>query len=743
MRARLLQNAVTLEPGRPATVAVEVTNDLEVIDGIRVGLDAPSGLEWRVTPEALPLFPDDQGRLSLTLSASPTFAAGDYEIPVVATSSVGAPELRLPVTVTVTPAPQAALAVTPLVRNGRHRVRYDLRVDNTGNTPLELALVASDPNRQAPVRFAQPNISVAPGASATTAMTATAKRHFFSGDVSYQLTVLGTAGELQAETRAVFRQGPVIPRGLRTALVLALIVALWAGIFATLLNRALANDPLTKNVPASFYASVASANHAKLASLGGGRAPVGLTAASGAVPAGAVPKSGLVIGVGGTISGTVTAESTGSGIGRISVEVYRVGGTGAPVASAATAANGTYSVPGLLPGAYDVLFEAQGYQSVWYPSASAQGGAHPINVQALATTANIDAVVAGLPGTITGLVDTGVHPSPPVSVTVQSEQGTSSTPIPVVKTNAAGAYTIANLPTPGKYDLSFSSPSYQLQGAVDQLSGGESLIANTVTLSAANGSISGTVIAGTAPLGGVQITAEANGQTFTTATPTTGPIGEFSLTGLPTPATYLLTFTKAGYGARIIGEALGPGQNLQNRRVKLAGGAGTVTGTVRSLTGQAIGGATVTVDGANPAMQTQTLTAGTVGAYSLSGLATPATYTLTFSAPSYESRTIAVALGSSAARTGVDVKLRPALATITGRVEGASGPLSGVSISATNGTTTTTTTSTSLPAGGFLLAGLAPGDYAVTFSAAGLTSATELVVIGPGQTRHLTVKLGS
>lgn len=743
MRVRLLQRAVTLSPGRPAQVTLEVTNDLEVIDGVHASLDAPSGLEWSVTPESLPLFPDDQGRITLRLSVTPTFPAGEHEVPVVVASSVGAEPVRETIAVTVTPVPGASMTIKPLVRTGRHRGRYRVQVENTGNTSLDMALVSSDPNRQAPVRFEHSVLAVAPGSAATTGMVVTCRRHFFGGDYSHQLTVVGADGNVEADARAVFRQGPVIPRGARTAFILVLIVALWAGIFATLLSKAMANDPLTKQVPASFYASVGSASHAKLASLGGGRSPVGLTAASASAPAGAVPKSGLVIGVGGTISGTVTAASTSSGVGRINVEVYRVGAATAPVASAATGADGHYSVPGLLPGAYQVLFEAQGFASVWYPAAPSVGSAGQVTVQALEATPNINVVVSGLPGTISGLVDTGVKPAPPVTVTVQPEQGTATKAIPPVKTDAAGAYSIPNLPTPGKYDLSFSSPSYQLQGAVDELSGGESLIANTVTMSAANGSISGTVTAGKSPLGAVQITAQANGQTFSVATPTTGPVGEFTLTGLPSPATYLLTFTKAGYGTRVIGEQLGPGQNLTKLAVDLAGGAGDITGQVLSDTGTPLGGATVTVDGANPAVQTQTLTAGAIGAYSLSGLATPATYTLTFSAPGYVSRTIAVPLASSGSASNVSVALRSALATITGTVTGPGGPLTGVTVTATNGTTSTTTTSTSQPAGGFLLAGLAPGTYAVTFADTGLASATELVVVGPGQSRTLKIALGS
>ncbi len=741
MRARLLSESLALTPGRPARIDLEVVNDLEIIDGVQAAIEGAPGLTWQVSPASVPLFPEDSGRLTLELSAAPTFPAGDHEILVTVTSAAGGPPARLRLPLNVAAAPGAALKIKPLVRSGRHRARYRVQIRNTGNTPLEMSLVGSDPNRQAPVRFERPVVSVGPGESALSAMSVSCRRHLFGGDISHQLSVVASTGALEADARAVFRQTPVIPRGVRTAFILVLIVALWAGIFATLLSRALAGDPLTKQVPASFYASLGQANRAQLSSLGGARGPVGLAAASTAAPAGAVPKSGLVIGVGGSVAGTVEAASTGTGIGRINVEIFRAGGGSVPVASAATAANGTYAVPGLLPGSYTVLFEAQGFRPVWYPAATSAAAARPVTVQALQTTARIDATIAGLPGTVTGLVDTGVSPSPPVTVTVQPEQGASSRPVATVRTNALGAYTIAGLPTPGTYDLSFTSPDFQLASATDVLSGGEHLIANTVVLSAADGSISGSVTAGKTPLGGVTITAQANGQTFTVATPTTGPVGEFSFVNLPSPATYLLTFTKAGYGTVIVGEQLGPGQNLAHLAVHLSGGAGDIAGVVSSSAGTPLGGATVSVDGVNPAVSTETLTAGAIGSYSLSGLATPATYTLTFSAPGHESRTIAVSLPSSGSAGAVDVRLPSALATITGRVVGPSGTLAGVGISATDGTTVTTTTSTSQPAGGFLLSGLSPGSYAVTFTSPGLQPATYLVAVAPGQTRTLRVRL--
>ena len=743
MRAVLVQREVHLVPLQPAAVELEVTNDRSVIDAALAAVEAAPGLEWTAEPSRLPLFPEATGRIRLELRADPTFPAGAHEVRILLSSEVGGPGGVELLAVTVEEAPAATLAVKPLVATGRRRARYRLRVENTGNIPLEVALASSDPGRAARVRFRAPTVSLGPGDVALDPLEATARRHLLGGELSHSLTLLATAGGVELEAKALFRQLPLLSRGARTALVLTAIVALWAAIFVIVLHRALASDPLKKQVPASFYASVAhQVSRSSLQALPGAASPSVASSRAGAPPAGAVPKSGVVIGVGGTISGSVAAASTGRGIGRINVEVVQLlPGSAATVASVATGSNGSYSVGGLMPGRYKLRFEAQGFQSVWYPNAASEQAAKAVEVGAQQTSPHVDATISGLPGSITGVVDTGVRPSPPVTVTVQPEQG-AATPAATVKVSPTGTYAVSGLATPGAYDLSFTSPDYAVATATDALAGGERLIANTVTLQAANGSISGVVTAGGAPLGGVTVTVQGGGQTFTTATPTTGPVGQFGLVNLPSPATYLLTFAKPGYGQRVIGEQLAPGRHLAGLDVKLAGGAGDISGEVLSGSGVPLGDATVTVDGAPSPTSTSTLTAGTVGSFDLSGLATPGTYVLTVSAQGYESETLEVPLGSGGSAGNVDVRLPAALGTITGTVTTRRKvPLTGVTVSATNGTTVTTTTSTSEPPGGFLLSGLPPGAYAVDLSLTGYGSTTYLVKLQPGARAEIHVAM--
>jgi hypothetical protein len=537
----------------------------------------------------------------------------------------------------------------------------------------------------------------------------------------------------------------MVPRGVRTALVLALIVGLWAAAFLFGLGKAFGSDPLTKQVPASFYAG------AKVSP--GGNA-LGLLAGlhEGDPPAGAVPKSGVVEGVGGTIEGTITAASTNLGVGRITVQAIQDSPSGPTlVSSAATAADGSYSLVGLLPGSYKLQLTAPGFQDQWYPAASSETSATPVIVSSMQVSPGVDATVTGMPGSISGQVATGVTPPPTVTVSVLPYQGTTATHA-TVTTDATGHYIVQNLPTPGTYDLSFTAAGFQEGSDVEVLSGGDQRIANMVTLTAGNGDIDGIVTDGTNPLGGVAITATSNGQTVTTATPTSGNVGHFSLSGLSTPATYLLTFTKAGYGTTTEAVALGAGQPSNNISVALAGGTGVISGQVSGsmFPGQSpkpLGGVTVTVNGGAMPVTTQTLTGGTtLGTYQISGLTTPGSYTVTFSEGGYVSQTVPVTLASNGSASGVNATLPLSTGVISGTVGcspagtglcPASGILSGVTVTASNGssgaqpTTVSAGTATAGPAPGapvtFSLTGLPLGNYSVTFSLAGWQTQTDLI----------------
>jgi hypothetical protein len=231
---------------------------------------------------------------------------------------------------------------------------------------------------------------------------------------------------------------------------------------------------------------------------------------------------------------------------------------------------------------------------------------------------------------------------------------------------------------------------------------------------------------------------------LTTATPTSGAVGRFSLSGLPTPGTYLITFNREGYGGETVAVDLGPGEIRSDLDVALVRGTGAISGRVTSTSGGGLGDVSITVSGNGTTTNTSSLTAGGIGNYAVGGLSTPGRYTLTFAREGFATATVAVDLGPSGLASGVNVALAPTTATVRGNVssrctfEG----ITGVSITATNGEVDVTTSAASGPAGDYIITGLVPGSYAITYEADGFPTETILVIVDPGAALTRDVQMG-
>jgi hypothetical protein len=720
MRATVALPHLKASPGRSFTITVDVVNSNDVIDGASARLVGLPGTRVSCDRGELALFPAGTGTLVLTVDLPRGFLAGLHQATVEVLSRVyGDQVARCDIDVDVEPVTQGALQLLPATKSGHRRSSFTLVCDNEGNTPLELTLDGYDPERALRLHFEPAVLEVPPATTAEVVLKVRAGRQVLGSERPRPIMVVGTGSGLELDAKATYVQKPTIPRGVVTAAILAVIIGLWAAAFAVGIHKVLAEDPPTKSAPLSFFA-VTPSGAAKLAA-----------ATSQDTPTGFIPKNEAPLGIGGTITGTVVTPGLPSGVGRITVQAIRVGDTSGDAVTAATQADGTYQLAGLFPGTYDVSFSAPGYQTVWYAGSHSQGSAKAVLVSAQIETPNINATITGQPATIQGHLLTGETPAPPVTVTVLQNN------VPVgasVTSNSSGDYSVSGLASPATYTLAFTAKGFQQTDATVTVGGGQTVVANTVQMSAGAGEIDGTITDGTNPLGGVAVVATANGQTFTSASPTTGQVGHFALPNLPTPATYLLTFSDKGFGTQTVAVNLGPGQILANLQVAMVGGTGTISGMVTSSAGSALGGVTVTVGGASVPATTQTLTAGTVGAYSLSGLTTPGNYTVTFSLPGYASQTVGVSLDSNGLASAVNVTLTPVLCQLTGTVSNSSGTsLMGVAVSLTSGTAVHSTSTASIPAGSYGFTGLPAGTYSVTFSLSGYQNQTALVTLQAGQ----------
>jgi len=726
MRIELLTPSVALGPGTAGVVEVDVFNTGDTIDGVTgriVGLDAA----WvTASPPQLALFPETSGRLQLRVSLPPEFPAGTHVLTVEVSSSVDPTSAAYAdVELVVASVTQAELMVLPGSVTGKKRGRFSVMCENTGNTPLSVAFTAADPERALRYDFEPSSFDVGPGETMSGALVVQGRRHLFGGEANRGISVLGEGVDVELSAHATFTQKPVFSRGPMTILALAAIIALWAGALLFGLSQVLNHDPLAKAAPASFFAGV----------------PGGVNGeGNAAAPLGAVNKQGAASkDLGGTITGTVRAVSTQAGVGRITVEAIRESKNGPVlVSSAATQEDGTYAVGGLLPGVYKLRFSSSGFKDVWYPTAGDIGSAKQVTVSAVAQTKGIDTTITGLPGSIGGKVDVGFTTAP-VSVDVSVRPilaNVPGPPLPATQTDASEQFNIPALATPASYELTFFAQGYQPTTVVQQLRGGEALVTNTVRLSARDGSITGLVTDGVNPLGGVVVTAIAGDKSVTSATPTSGSVGRFTLANLTSPQTYLLTFTKDGFGAETVAVDLGPGEDRADLQVALTGGTGSISGKALDEGGNGIGDVTVNVTGGTTSLTTRTLTAGATGTYFVSGLPTPGEYAVTFSTPGRATVTVPVTLGSSGLATNVNGTLSSTLGNLSGNVISSvsSTGMAGATISVTDGSNVRTTVSSNSPTQGFFqVDGLAPGSYTVTISATGFKQRTTFITISAGQ----------
>lgn len=324
-------------------------------------------------------------------------------------------------------------------------------------------------------------------------------------------------------------------------------------------------------------------------------------------------------------------------------------------------------------------------------------------------------------------------------------------------TDAGGNYAFAGVPSPGFYLITFTKAGYQTSKNVISVTDASKPLKLDVSLSAGQGQISGVTSGpGGGGLGGVDITITGGGTTLTTKTPTTGQVGRWSLDGLSTPGTYLVTASRSGYGTQSTLVTLGAGSSMQGANLALVPGVGSITGTVTSTTGP-VGGVSVSVTDGTTTRAVTTLTVDPVGTFTLPTLTIPGSYTLTISGDGWITQTqhvdltgnvelppitltstTATVVGTLVGSTdllGIDaagVVLTSAQQQPAGTVTQVSATSTGTPAPAPAGAVVYKTTSTQSPPGAFQFTGIAPGTYTLTATKFGHTTFTTSVTVGPG-----------
>ncbi len=717
MKTDLAVSHLDVVPGTAGRVQIDITNTTDVIDGVTAIVDGINPDWVRLERPVVSLFPDSTDRIGLVLDIPADCPAGDYLVIVRIVSTIDADrETAHDFWLTVPPRPALALDLRPSIVTGGSEATIGAIVENTGNSTIDVTVEALEPTREVDCSVDPSSFTIRQGDEALLDVVLRGPRPWFGDPRIRTIQITATADDVVAEQVGTFRQKARIPRGFITALILAGIVLLWALIFLFVVSELRRGEPPAKAVGSGFVSG---------------------------------PENIPLSAVAATVEGTVTASTTGGGIPRITVEALRVTADGSlqPVGSAATDDDGSYSLKSLIPGTYQLRFSADGYSEVWYPAGSDPAGAEPVTLDPRQVRSGTDVVLTGATGRLLGTVTPPPGaPNTPLEITATLIDGATdpndpdAPPFSVTTETTNGEIDLDGLPTPGTYQVTVTGDGFQTQQFEQTLGGGQASVLNTVAITAANGSITGIVQSpnGTR-LGGVFVTARSGDLELNTITPTTGNVGQFTLTGLVTPQTYVLTFSLPGASSTTAALSLDAGENRAGVVAELVSGSGTVTGVAVSPTGEALGGVTVRVLGDGFTSETSTLTttgtAGSAGSFSVSGLPVPGNYTVSLSSPSLQTETVGVNFQAAGELPVGNVTMLAVNGVIRGTVSGPSGALGSATVVLSDGTERTrTTTSATNPAGAYAFADTPAGSYTVTVSATGLTTKVVLVRVDAGGT---------
>lgn len=558
--------------------------------------------------------------------------------------------------------------------------RIKVRLRNDGGRPATVDLQAQTP-LSARLHLARPQVQVPAGQTVTVAARVRPRRvRLFGGPVRQAFTVTSRSMGAPRHAEGILTSRAMLGSTATKVVALLTIVGLWAGLAVVFIPK------LADHLKSGTGTVVAGA---------------GSTAAAAATPG---PGKGSGSGSGGS-GGTRSGGSTSGA----------KSGNKAKPASAANSVQLNGTVAGTSPSGVTV---------------------------SLAPTSLVDeAAEAAIPvGLSAQAVDsmrlTGKIPQSALTASSARTSGQHRT----VTTSADGAWSFPAVPKPGYYLLTFAKSGYQsVSYVVDSTTASPTKPLNVV-MSAGQGQLNGMVTGpGGKRVGGATITITDGTNTITTSTDSTGNVGAWSVVGLSTPSTYLVSATLAGMstGSRLV--PLGAG-GAATVNLKLVAGVGAITGTVSALDGSGgLGGVSVSAtDGDAITRTATTVTGGTLrGRYTLSGLTAPGKYTITFTAQGYLIQTVQVTLGKGQASATQNVTLFPSTATVEGIANNASGPLAGAGLILNSSDNTYKTTSGD--DGSYRFDGVAPGSYVLSAQYSGLTTVFKSLTVTAGASAPIAV----
>ncbi|MET0866369.1 MAG: carboxypeptidase-like regulatory domain-containing protein, partial [Nakamurella sp.] len=714
MRVFLTPDRVELADGNTVEINVTVHNTGSLIGGYHLRILGADPSWVTLQTENLSLFPDAAETVRAVIRIPPGVAAGERRMAVQVRELTPPQAIAIEEIELVVPAVEAVRAtLTPMTVVGGKVGTFGVVLENTGNTPIVAELAGTDAEDVMRFDFEPPVLSLAPGDQAIADLRASGPRRWFGSPVVRTFGVFLRPNDrpADADQQPADQAIPAIP----TVPAAGSLPAPVAG--ATAIPAAIA--------PAMPAAELAVPGSDRARADQAGPTPGTNPAANpDLTPADPVPPPEPLV------TGTLLQKA------RLS--------------------RGALSLLSL-------LFAATVFATVITIALSAlvgQSAADRNLAIQIAAARNSDALAgsSSLGGTVVLL--TSGQPVAGVSVELFSTQEVA-TPLANTATAADGSWQIGNLPA-GSYKVRVRGAGFaeiwydNALTAADAkditLQVGQQIGDLQVTLGGLPASVSGEVIG--ADVAGAVLTvqvpveflpadppavadqaAAASAQAQDGAVLRTVPIGSdglFEISDIASPAVYDLVVSKTGFATESQRVDLSGGESRTGVQLRLRTGDGLISGTVTGPDGP-LGGAIVSATTGTTTVQTVSLTEGTIGAFTLRGLVTPATYTVTASSPGYSSQTTSVSLAEGQKLTGDQLSLSRSSGSLSGVVTTLPGnvPAAGVTVTVSTGTTTVqTVTQSTGNVGSWTIAGLPiPSPDTITFSRPDLESQTVAVAL--------------
>lgn len=758
-----------LQPGVPQPITVTISNTGSVIGGYAVRVLGADPSWVQIAEDEVSLFPEETRTLTVLVTVPAGMTAGERRL------SVQVRELTPPeestvedVVFTVPEAAEVRLRVDPMAVTAGRTARLNLLLDNTGNTPIHQRLHGQDPEGRVRFRFDPEVVRLEPGEHALVDLRATATQPLL-GNLTVRPLELrlvdpertpyapepeATAGAQKKEkglaaptlrrrrpppriaddvpvlAGATFVQKPLISRGPVSLLGLLLAVTVFAIVITLALSRIVGQSAADRNLALE----IAAAREA------------------GGVGSGT-----------SSVAGTVTLLTSGSPVAGVAVSVFAADDTEVPLATTATDDQGAWSVGKLSAGDYKVTFRGAGFVQLWFPQAVDPADAETLTLEPKTQRAGLDVALGGVPASISGTVSgtdvaastlTLMRPLSGLSGSsaTAAEEGAVVMSVPV---GDDGSFLLEDVPSPSYYDLVVEKQGFATSTQRIDVSAGEERTGVEITLRQGDGVISGVVSSAGGPLGGATIVA-TSGQTTVTTQSVTDEVdkGSFTLRGLPTPASFTITFSEDEHATQTLSLDLGEGQKYTGVGVTLDSSSGRLVGhVVTAEDDQPATGVLVSVTDGRRTFQTATSSdPEDLGSWRIGGLPLPGDYTVSFSRSDLAPQTLPVALDGqgtmttaeqvlSASGDEIAVSMRSATAIVEGLVKqrqpgrAGSAAIGEATVTLSSTTSTYTATTASVPSafvGRWRLEGIPPGTYTLSVSRNGVSPVSESVTLAAG-----------